>query len=189
MRKLLPLVLALLLLLSACGIVKPTSSPFTSQSTVPESQTVTENTNDSFRVTKEKYISTIDEQSAKYEFIAIASVTPSIVESDDIKSTFAYPLCPGFTLYLDEDNSTKELLNISMHVDRREISIDNVTYFGFVCTVTAHALDGSNGKAIIDKLNTTDVSKDTINSVDSEYFSYSYIVDGDSVIYSVTPRK
>lgn len=190
MRKLLPLALALLLLLAACGNAAPAQSPSpTPTPTATATPTPTPSAVPTLGFSKEDYISAIDNHCTNKGFTTIGSGEQSVVDSDSTKTSFGYAPCQDFFLFLEENNATKELSNISMQVDKRKISYDNMKYFGFVSSMTIYELEGDNAEKIIEALHLTEVSSDAVNSAFSTYFSYSYIIDGDSVALIISPQQ
>lgn len=195
MKKLFPIILALMILLTACGTnavkIDTSPSPDPSNLAAPDSSISTENTNlsvSTFGINKETYIVETDKNLSDDSYTTIASVNPSEISSEENQTAFSYTLCPGFTLFLYEDNSTKELTKISMQVDQSVTSYEDLTFLGNVIAITINILEGDNGEAIIDELKLSEVSKDAINVTDSENAIYSYVIDSDLILFQVIPR-
>ncbi len=191
MKKLLPIILALMILLTACGTktakVEEAPAQEAIAQTSPEANVDPTSSPKSNALTKEKYIESLDPYLEKQGYTTIGSITPSAYDDDKGVTGYTYKMCPGFTLILYENNETKELVHMYMSIDKDIISVEDIAFFGFLSSMEIKWLEGENSDSIVSGLDLVTISKDHVNSIDGN-FSYSYIVTGSKVMFSAVPR-
>ena len=80
---------------------------------------------------------------------------------------------------------TKNLEGLSMMANTEKISQDSLNYFEYVNAVTIIGFEDGRELEIDDKLNMSNTSEVSVTVANGDYCSYSYIVNGNSLIFTV----
>lgn len=193
MKKLLPMTLGLIIMLTACGSkaanVEPSPTPSPTASVAPASPTPPPSAVPTLGFTKEDYISAVDTYLKPQNYTTISSITPTMPGGDNEGITsYAYSMAPGFSLILSEDTASKNLTQIFITADKNLISSADMVGYGLTCFASIYQLEGDGGDSIISKLNMTSNTPDPVNLATGAYCSYSYMIDDPLTMFQVLPE-
>lgn len=193
MKKLLPIIITLLILLAACGTIAPEvslspspTSTATVESVSPSASTSTVAEPTVATLTKDEFVGMMDKLLEEQGFLKLSSGTPFSEDLGTGTTAYGYVPVPNVSISLYESNNTKNLTGIFMTVNTSGITKESLNYFGYANAITINGLEDEIGAAAVDaQLNMSNITESSINYAESDNCSYTYMVDGTQLMFMV----
>ena len=195
MKKLLPLIIAMILLLTACFNSKqndiqeqaPSPTPSPGPELVSINKIETDANNSALGVLFSDYISALDPWVTAGGYKSLTCFSDSAYEFGDEK---AYTICPAPGLFLNVYSSVKnqELNQLVYWLDTNSADENTREVFFQLVKATVYGLDYEKAETILADLDYRNSAIELENLVNSEHECYIYSVDSKSLKFYVLPQ-
>ena len=197
MKRFLPIVIALIVLLTACSKtnnekLSSTPSPTPTPSVGPEltamNKVVSEDGTPAIGVLLSDYISAIDPWITEDGYKSLTNYNDSAYEFGTDK---AYTICPAPGLFINIYTSikTEEINQLVYWLDLNTADANTKKAFQDIVKETVYGLDFETADSILTNLDFNNSSEEIENICDSDIETYIYSVDSKSIKFYVLPKQ